>query len=117
MKRFAVVLFAALATMPALAQMKGMDMKDGDMKGMDMKSEKKAGKAAVHNATGVVTKVDHAASKVTIKHGPVQSLSWPSMTMAFTVKDKAMLDKIKKDQKVDFEFVQQGKDYVVTSVK
>jgi Cu/Ag efflux protein CusF len=30
---------------------------------------------------------------------------------------KAMLEKLKKDQKVDFEFVQQGKDYVVTSVK
>lgn len=33
-------------------------------------------------------------------------MNWPSMTMAFSVKDKALMEKIKKDQKVDFEFVQ-----------
>jgi Cu(I)/Ag(I) efflux system protein CusF len=95
--------------------MKGMDMKDMPMKGMDMKTDKKDAKGTVHKATGVVTKVDK--NKVTIKHEPVPSLSWPSMTMAFTVKDKSLMEKMKKDQKVDFEFVQEGKDYVVTAVK
>ena len=70
-----------------------------------------------HKATGVVTKVDAAKKKVTIRHEPVQSLKWPAMTMAFTVKDKAMLERIQKDRKIDFEFVQDGKDYVLTSVK
>jgi Cu(I)/Ag(I) efflux system periplasmic protein CusF len=69
----------------------------------------------VHKTTGVVTKVDK--DKVTIKHEPVASMKWPSMTMAFVVKDKAVMEKMKKDQKVDFEFVQQGRDYVVTGVK
>jgi Cu(I)/Ag(I) efflux system protein CusF len=96
--------------------MGGMDMK-GDMKGMDMKMDKKGAKGAVHKATGVVTKVDAAKKKVTIKHEPVQSMKWPAMNMVFTVKDKAMLDKLPKDKKVEFEFVQEGKDYVVTSVK
>lgn len=95
----------------ASAQMKGMDMKDHDMKGM--KSEKKAG--AVHKGTGVVTNVEKA--KVTIKHEPIASLNWPSMTMAFGVKDKAMLDKVSKDKKVEFEFVQQGEQFVITSIK
>ena len=72
-------------------------------------------KATVHKGTGVVTKVDK--DKVSIKHGPVSSLNWPSMTMAFTVKDKSLLERMKKDQKVDFEFVQEGRDYVVTAVK
>jgi Cu(I)/Ag(I) efflux system protein CusF len=72
---------------------------------------------AVHKATGVVMKVDAAKKKVTIKHGPVQSLKWPAMNMAFSVKDKAMLDRMPKGRKIDFEFVQEGKDYVVTSVK
>jgi Cu(I)/Ag(I) efflux system protein CusF len=112
MKRFAFVLCAAVLAGPAFAQMKGMDMKD-----MDMKSETKGDKATVHKGTGVVTKVDPAASTMTIKHEPIQSINWPSMTMTFTVQDKAMLDKVKKDQKVDFEFVQKGKDYIVTSVK
>lgn len=73
--------------------------------------------ADVHKATGVVTRVDAAKSKVTIKHEPIKSLEWPAMTMAFTVKDKAMLQKMAKGQKVDFEFQEQGRDYVITSVK
>lgn len=73
--------------------------------------------ADVYKATGVVTKVDAAKSKVTIKHGPVESLKWPPMTMAFTVKDKAMLGKMAKGRKVEFEFQEQGNDYVITSVK
>jgi Cu/Ag efflux protein CusF len=56
-------------------------------------------------------------NRVTIRHEPVQSMNWPSMNMKFTVKDKAMLDKLAKDKKVDFEFRQEGKDYVITSVK
>ena len=94
----------------ALAQMKGMDMKD-----MDMKMDKKGAKGTVHKATGVVTKVEK--DKVTIKHEPVPSMKWPSMTMGFVVKDKALMEKMKKDQNVDFEFVQEGRDYVVTAVK
>ena len=83
----------------------------GGMKGMDMKKD---AKGSVHKATGVVTMVDK--DKVTIKHGPVQSMSWPAMSMTFTVKDKALLDKLAKDKKVDFEFVREGRDYVVTGV-
>jgi len=37
--------------------------------------------------------------------------------MGFVVKDKTLADKLKPGAKVDFEFVQDGKDYVVTSVK
>ena len=97
------------------AQMKGMDMKkDMDMKGM--KSDKKAD-GQVHKGTGVVTNVDRTGGKVTLKHDPIKSLNWPTMTMAFGVKDKAMLDKLTKDKKVEFEFVQQGQQFVITSIK
>jgi len=102
MKRLALVLSAALLAGPAFAQTK------------DMKAQQKDG--VTHQAKGVVTRVDADRNRVTIKHDPVASLNWPSMTMGFTVKDKAVLDKLKKDRKIDFEFVQQGKDYVVTSV-
>jgi Cu(I)/Ag(I) efflux system periplasmic protein CusF len=108
-----IVLLAALAVMPgAFAQsMRGMEMKDMPMKGM----EKKEAKGTVHKATGVITKMDK--SKVTIKHEPVPSMDWPSMTMAFTVKDKSLMSKMKNGQNIDFEFVQEGRDYVVTGVK
>lgn len=109
MKAFKLALAAAVALAAAPAYPQGM-------KDMDMKAEKDA-KAASHKAAGVVTKVDAAKGKVTIKHGPVESLKWPAMTMAFTVKDKAMLEKMPKGKKVEFEFQEQGKDYVITSVR
>jgi Cu(I)/Ag(I) efflux system periplasmic protein CusF len=112
------IIFAALISLPMLAcaqsGMKGMDMKDMDMKGM--KSDKKAA-GQVHKGTGVVTNVDRAGGKVTLKHEPIQSLNWPTMTMAFGVKDKAMLDRLAKDKKVQFEFVQQDQQFIITSIK
>jgi Cu(I)/Ag(I) efflux system periplasmic protein CusF len=101
----------------ALAQSggsKSMDMKDMDVKGM--KSDKKP-QGEVHNGTGVVTNVDRTGGKITLKHDPIRSLNWPTMTMAFGVKDKAMLDKVAKDKKVEFEFVKQGQQFVITSIK
>ena len=91
----------------------------GGMQGMDMKSAPAEKKAAikVHKATGVVKRVDIAKGTVTLAHGPVSDLNWPAMTMPFMVKDKAMFDKLALDKKVDFEFVQQGSDFVVTGVK
>jgi len=87
-----------------------------DMKGMDMGKDKKS-EGKVHKGTGTVKKVDPAGAKVTIAHGPIPTMKWPAMNMTFTVKDKALLDKFSQDKKVDFEFVQQGSDYVITSVK
>ena len=95
--------------------MGGMDMKS-DGKGMDMKSEKKA-KFQTHKGSGTVSKVDSEKGTITIAHGPVQSMNWPAMTMTFKVKDKKMLNKVKEGEKVDFSFVQSGKDYTITHVK
>ena len=41
----------------------------------------------------------------------------PAMTMGFLVKDKMLLDKLAVGKRVDFEFVQGSKGYVVTAVK
>jgi Cu(I)/Ag(I) efflux system periplasmic protein CusF len=73
--------------------------------------------AQTHKASGTVTRVDQSNSKVTIAHGPVPSLKWPAMTMNFIVEDKALLGKLSSGKKVDFEFVQQGRDYVITSAR
>ena len=39
------------------------------------------------------------------------------MNMTFTVKNRAMLGKFSQDKKVEFEFVEQDSNYVITSVK
>lgn len=71
--------------------------------------------SATHQASGTVTKVDK--EKVTIKHGPVPSLNWPGMTMAFKAQDKKVLDKVKVGEKLEFSFVKSGNDYIITQVK
>jgi Cu/Ag efflux protein CusF len=52
---------------------------------------------------GEVVKVDKAAGKVTLKHGPIKKLDMDSMTMVFRVADPTMLDKMKAGDKIEFE--------------
>ena len=49
--------------------------------------------------------------------GMVESLSWPAMTMGFSVKDEALLTKLKVGETVDFEFMKVEQGYVITEVK
>ena len=68
--------------------------------------------------TGLIQKIDKEKGSVTIKHGPIQGgLSMGAMTMAFPVKDKAMLGNLQPLQKVDFELTYDGKDYTITKIK
>jgi len=137
-----LVLFVATIPLSRAQGMGGIDMKDMDMskckdmmqgmdmskckdmmgkdkKGMEMKGMGADKKAEVqsHKGVGTVKKVDSAGGKVTIAHGPIPTMKWPAMNMTFTVKDKAMLGKFSQDKKVEFEFVDQGSNYVITSVK
>jgi Cu(I)/Ag(I) efflux system protein CusF len=70
-----------------------------------------------HKGVGVVKSVDPKKPGVTLAHDPIPSLRWPAMTMGFSVKDKALLAKLKPGAKVEFEMVQQGSTYIITSVK
>ncbi|WP_024575752.1 MULTISPECIES: copper-binding protein [unclassified Afipia] len=56
-------------------------------------------------ASGEVKKIDEAAGKITLKHGPIKSLDMEeeSMTMVFRVKEPAMLKSVKVGDKVQFE--------------
>ena len=94
--------------------MGGMEMKGMEMKGMD---SKKGAQGVTHKGTGTVRKSNPAGGTVTIAHDPVKSMEWPSMTMSFTAKDKKLLEGIKPGAKVEFEFVQQGSKYTITSIK
>ncbi len=51
---------------------------------------------------GEVRKVDKAAGKVTIRHGPLENLGMPNMTMVFRVQDPAMLDRLKEGDNIRF---------------
>jgi Cu/Ag efflux protein CusF len=66
---------------------------------------------------GEIRKVDAAAGKVTLKHGPIANLDMPPMTMAFDVKDRTALDGLKVGDKVRFRAEMDGKNYVVTRIE
>lgn len=51
---------------------------------------------------GEVRKVDKSTGKITLKHGEIKNLDMPPMTMVFSVKNKALLDKVKAGDKVKF---------------
>lgn len=52
-------------------------------------------------ADGVVKKIDKASKRLTIAHGKLPN-GMPGMTMAFTVKDAALLDQVQVGQKIRF---------------
>ena len=51
---------------------------------------------------GEVRKVDKEAGKLTLRHGPIESLGMPAMSMVFRVTDPKMLDRVKEGDKVRF---------------
>ena len=66
---------------------------------------------------GEVRKVDRAAGKITLKHGPVPSIDMPPMTMVFVAADPAMLDRVKPGDKVRFAADKVGDVYRVTRIE
>ncbi|HYC48237.1 MAG TPA: copper-binding protein [Burkholderiales bacterium] len=118
MKAFMIA--AVVATSAGLAQAgetKARDTKPMEMKDMSPSGMAKDAKTARHTAKGTVKKVDRPARSVTLAHEPVKSLDWPAMTMAFKVQDPGLFDKLGEGKKVEFQFEQRGRDYVITGVK
>jgi Cu(I)/Ag(I) efflux system protein CusF len=68
-------------------------------------------------AEGEIRKVDKAAKKITIKHGPVPSIDMPPMTMVFQVKDPALLERVKAGDKVKFDARKLDGQYFVTRIE
>ena len=70
--------------------------------------------AQVHSATGEVTEI--ADDRVTIAHGPVETIGWPSMTMGFRAASPEMVQGIGVGDSVTFQFREADGDYELTSL-
>jgi len=74
--------------------------------------------AQSHNGTGTVTKIDKKGKRVELNHGPIKSIGWMSMQMYFDIEDVDMLDDIKTDDTVNFEFIKtRDNRYVITDIE
>lgn len=76
-----------------------------------------AAPAWAQSVKGTVTKVDPAAGKVTLDHAAIPKLDMDAMTMAYPVKDPAMLKDLKAGDKVDFDVAEAGGAYTVTKIQ
>jgi len=66
---------------------------------------------------GTVVSANKSGGNVTLKHEAIPAIGWGAMTMEFKVKDKMLLEKVKKGDNVEFTLVPEGQDYVITSIK
>ena len=68
---------------------------------------------------GEVKKIDEAAGKITLKHGPIKNLDMQdeSMTMVFRVQDPAMLKQVKVGDKVQFEAERASAGITITKMQ
>lgn len=85
---------AVLASGLADAQMNSMQM--------GSKAAASAPAATTKLTDGEVRKVDLSTGKVTLRHGPIENLGMPGMTMLFKVTDPKSLGNFKEGDKVRF---------------
>jgi Cu/Ag efflux protein CusF len=67
---------------------------------------------------GQVTKIDEAAGKITLKHGPIKKLDMEEgMTMVFRVQEPSMLKQVKVGDKVKFDADRVNGQFTVTKIE
>lgn len=68
-------------------------------------------------ADGEIRKIDTENGKLTIRHGPLQDLDMPPMTMVFQVQDTTVLDKLQVGDKVKFIADKVNGKFTVTRIE
>lgn len=81
------------------------------------KGEAKAAQTSARLAEGEVRKIDKETKKITLRHGPIENLDMPAMSMVFQVKDPAMLDQVKTGDKVRFQAEKVNGQFTVTRIE
>jgi Cu(I)/Ag(I) efflux system protein CusF len=67
---------------------------------------------------GQVVKIDDAAGKITLRHGPIKKLEMDEgMTMVFKAQDPAMLKRVKVGDKVKFDVDRVNGQITVTRIE
>jgi len=67
-------------------------------------------------ASGTVVAVDHELGRVTVDTNPIEELKLPALGLAFIVYDRRLMDRLRAGRKIEFEFVRQGRSFVLVRV-
>ena len=68
-------------------------------------------------AQGEVRRIDLQSGKVTLRHGEIQSIDMPPMTMVFVAKPKSILNGLQIGDKIKFVAIEENSQYVVTKIE
>lgn len=75
-------------------------------------------KPIIHLGEGSIQAIDFSNAVITLAHGPIISLNWPSMTMDFRLADPGLLRPLVPGQKVAFEMIEKSAgEYVITHIR
>lgn len=66
---------------------------------------------------GEVRKIDKEAGKLTLKHGKIEDLDMPGMTMVFKIRDKSLLDNLQVGDKIKFKAIDDKGKLTITDIK
>lgn len=66
---------------------------------------------------GEVKKIDKDAGKITIKHGELKNLAMPPMTMAFRIRDSALMEQVKVGDQINFVAQKDKGQIIVTRIE
>lgn len=69
------------------------------------------------NGSGVLQSIDKGKGMVTIRHGPLPALNMMPMTMSYAVKDRNQLANLQPMQRVEFQVIHDGRDYLITDIR
>lgn len=97
---------------------KSMNMDGHDTMAMAM-AKPQAGSVQASGVTGsgIVRGIDKANARVKLTHDPIATLGWPTMTMFFRLKDRALANPVKEGDKVEFSLEKSASGYVISSLR
>jgi Cu(I)/Ag(I) efflux system periplasmic protein CusF len=72
--------------------------------------------AQAPTVAGEVVKIDKPAARVTLKHGGIQHLDMPAMSVSFRVRDPKMLDELVVGERIRFVADRIDGQYTVTMI-
>lgn len=85
--------------------------------GADHAAHHPAAAAAAPQSDGEVRKIDREQGKVTLRHGALDNLGMPAMTMVFKAADPKLLDNLKEGDKVKFTAEKVDGAFTVTAIQ
>jgi Cu(I)/Ag(I) efflux system protein CusF len=89
----------------------------GDMNPTSQSPQAKPGATSGMLSEGMVKKVDKAHGKLTLRHGPLENLGMPAMTMNFRVTAPAWLDRLKPGDHIRFRAEMVNGQLTVTRIE